>query len=110
MKNAKSGYITEMHEKSPKDSFLAYAAALEQQQAGNRKKAIKIMELLIHNDPNYAEAYYKLGKIYENTNKIEKAIKYYKLGKKVAINTNDLKCLGEITESLLFLTDEEEPW
>ena len=42
--------ITNMHIKSPKDSYLAFAAALENQMAGNRQKAIQIIEGLISFD------------------------------------------------------------
>lgn len=103
-------FITQMHEKNPKDSYLAFAAAVEQQGAGNRKKAIHIIEQLILNDPEYTDAYFKLGKMYENSNKIKKAIHTYHTGKAVATKNNDQKSLGEITEALMFLDEEEGNW
>ena len=73
MDQSRLDLITGMHLKSPKDSYLAFAAAVENQLAGNREKAIDIIERLIVHDPEYSEAYYKLGKMYENANKTKKA-------------------------------------
>jgi len=103
-------FINQMHEKNPKDSYLAFAAAVEHQQAGNRKRAINIIENLIINDPEYTDAYFKLGKMYENDKKLKKAIQTYHAGKIVATKNKDLKSLGEITEALMFLDEEEGNW
>ena len=102
--------ITSMHSKNPKDSYLAFAAAVENQMAGNRKKAIRIIEQLITTDPDYAQAYYKLGKMYENDKKIKKAVSVYHEGKKIALKVKDEKSLGEISEALMFLDAEDDNW
>ena len=108
MKESRLDLVTSMHTKNPKDSYLAFAAAIENQTAGNPKKAMQIIEKLIEYDPDYAEAYYKLGKMYEEANKTKKAITTYLTGKEVATKNNDEKTLGEISEALMFLDDEEE--
>lgn len=110
MDQSRLDFITDMHKKNPKDSYLAFAAAVEQQMAGNREKAITIIENLIDNDPNYTDAYYKLGKMYENSNNIKKAVSAYHAGKKVATKNKDEKSLGEITEALMFMDEEEGNW
>lgn len=102
--------VTDLHKKSPKDSYLAFAAAVENQLAGHPQKAIEIIEKLIVNDPEYVDAYYKLGKLYENDKKLKKAVQAYHAGKRVASKKNDQKSLGEITEALMFLDDEEGNW
>ena len=99
--------ITNMHIKSPKDSYLAFAAAVENQMAGNRQKAIQIIEGLISFDPDYSQAYYRLGKMYENSKKLKKAISTYHIGQKIAFKMKDEKSIGEITEALMLLDAEE---
>ena len=99
-------FVTQMHKKNPQDSFLAFAAAVENQMAGNRKRAMEICEDIIDHDPEYVDAYYKLGKMFENSNNFEKAIKAYRQGIEVARKMKNEKCLGELSEALMLLGDE----
>jgi len=99
-----------MYKKNPTDSFLAFAAAVEHNMAGNRKRAIEICESIIEEDPAYVDAYYKLGKIFENSNQKDKAISSYRAGKVIASKTNNQKSMGELTEALMFLDEEEGNW
>jgi tetratricopeptide (TPR) repeat protein len=110
MEQSRIDFITDMHLKSPKDSYLAFAAAVEHQLAGNRQRAIDIIENLIENDPDYTDAYFRLGKMYENSNRVKKAVSTYHAGKKIATKHNDEKSLGEITEALMFMDEEEGNW
>lgn len=110
MEQSRLDLITNMHIKSPKDSYLAFAAAVENQMAGNRQKAIQIIERLISFDPDYSQAYSKLGKMYENGKKTDKAISTYLKGKKIAFKMKDEKSIGEISEALMFLGAEEGSW
>lgn len=110
MEQNRIDFITEMHLKNPKDSYLAFAAAVEHQMAGNRQKAIYIIENLIINDPDYTDAYFKLGKMYENSNRLKKAVNIYHAGKKIATKHKDEKSLGELTEALMFIDEEEGNW
>ena len=57
--------IETMLETNPKDSFLHYAAALEHQKNGEITTAIKIIQKIIKNDPEYLASYYQLGKMLE---------------------------------------------
>lgn len=102
--------VLEMLEKDPNDNFLIYAAALEYKKEGNEKKAAVHLEKLINNFPDYLAAYYTLGKIYENTGEVEKAITTYKKGKEVAKKQKDEKTIGELTEALMLLDEEEDNW
>ena len=107
MQDKNQDFITEMYTKNPTDSYLAFAAAVENQMAGNRQKAIKIIENLISTDPNFTNSYYKLGKMYENSNKLKKAVNVYHAGKIIATKNKDEKSLGELTEALMFIDEEE---
>lgn len=91
----------------PKDSFLKYALALEHEKSGELKMATKIIENLIAQDPNYLGAYYKLGQLYEQNQKFDRAIKIYNKGIQLADEKNDNKCKGELEEALWLI--EEEP-
>ena len=100
--------IETMLESNPKDSFLHYAAALEHQKNGEITNAIKIIQKIIKNDPDYLASYYQLGKMLEERNKVEEAVEVYKAGKSVARKQNDMKTLGELSEALMLLDVYEE--
>lgn len=89
----------------PKDSFLCYALALEHEKESQTKEAIDIIEELVRNDPNYLGAYYKLGQLYEQLNKAEKAIDIYQTGIKLANEKKDNKTKGELEEALWLIED-----
>ena len=94
-------------EKEPNDSFLNYALALEYHKAGDTLKAIELIVQLIARDEKYLGAYYQLGKLYEEQNKLTDAIAIYKKGKAIAAQLNDRKTLGELSEALLMIDEEE---
>ena len=95
--------IETMLETNPKDSFLHYAAALEHQKNGDIVGAIKIIQKIIKNDPDYLASYYQLGKMLEEKGKIDEAVSVYKSGKSVAKKQSDMKTLGELSEALMLL-------
>ena len=100
--------IEVMLETNPTDSFLHYAAALEHQKNGDIPSAIKILQKIIKNDPEYLASYYQLGKMLEDKNKHEEAVEVYKAGKSVAKKQNDMKTLGELAEALMLLDVYED--
>ncbi len=97
-----------MLETNPRDSFLHYAAALEHQKNGDLNGAIKIMQKIVKNDPDYLASYYQLGKMLEEKNKAEEAVEVYKSGKSIARKQNDMKTLGELAEALMLLDVYED--
>ncbi len=99
--------ISEMLEKNPDDTFLNYAAALEYKKDNAPKKAISIFKKIIDMDPDYLATYYQLGKLLEDAGKTEEAIKIYRKGHKLAREKKDVKAMGELSEALLILGDEE---
>lgn len=100
--------IESMLETNPKDSFLQYAAALEYQKNGDINGAIKSIQKLIKNDPEYLASYYQLGKLLEEKGKTAEAISIYKSGKSVAKKQSDMKTLGELSEALMLLDVYED--
>ncbi|HBH07537.1 MAG TPA: hypothetical protein DDX92_13140 [Flavobacteriales bacterium] len=102
--------IEEMRKKNPEDSFLAYAAALEYNKLGEKNEAISIIEALLKRDPQYLSAYYQLGRIYEETDQHKKAVSVYKEGKEIARKRHDQKAIGELSEALMLLDEEEGNW
>jgi len=101
--------IEDMLESNPDDSFLQYAVALEYHKLEQLDKAIECIESLLKQDKSYLGAYYKLGKIYEEKDQVDKAITVYKSGTIVAREQKDQKTLGELSEALMILgADEDE--
>jgi predicted Zn-dependent protease len=106
--NKRIGMLQQMLDKEPHDPFLNYAIALEYAAIGEDKEAIRIIEALLNLDPGYLAGYYQLGKLYELQNETEKAIEVYKKGREVALQTQNLKTLGELNEALLMLDAEDD--
>lgn len=100
--------IQQMLETNPDDSFLQYAAALEYKKNGKSDDSIKILVSIINNDPEYLASYYQLGKLLEEKGSFDEAINYYRLGKEVAKKQGDTKTLGELSEALMILDEDEE--
>ncbi|MEQ8908889.1 MAG: tetratricopeptide repeat protein [Vicingaceae bacterium] len=98
--------IKKMLKTDPKDSFLTYALALEYEKAKAPKEAIKIIESLIQDDPDYLGAYYKLGQLYEGQDKLAKARKIYATGIGLADEKQDNKAKGELEEALWLIEEE----
>ena len=98
--------IEEMLATNNEDPFLNYAAALEYNKLGERKKAIKILEGIIKVTPDYLGGYYQLGKLFEEENKNKKAIAVYKKGRKIATVQQNQKTLGELNEALMLIDDD----
>jgi tetratricopeptide (TPR) repeat protein len=88
------------------DPFLNYAAALEYAKLGEKSTSIKLLEGIVKNNPEYLGAYYQLGKLLEEQDQMEKAIKIYRSGCKVALEQNNQKTLGELTEALMLVDDD----
>jgi len=106
MSNKRLKLIEEMLSSNKDDQFLNYAAALEYKKIGENNRSIELLERIISSDASYIAAYYQLGKLYEEADKIEDAIKVYRQGIKEAHEKNDMKTLGELTEALMIIDDE----
>ncbi|UTW61393.1 hypothetical protein KFE98_15425 [bacterium SCSIO 12741] len=98
--------IEEMLSTNSDDPFLNYAAALEYHKFGARDKAVEILKGIVQNHETYLGAYYRLGKLLEEDNELEEAIKVYRKGREIALQQNNQKTLGELTEALMLIDDE----
>ncbi len=84
---------------------MNYALALEFGKENNFRKAIELIETLLIRDENYLGAYYRLGKYYEQTGNVEKAIATYNKGIAIAKKQNNRKTLGELNEAMMMLEE-----
>lgn len=98
--------IEEMLASHADDPFLNYAAALEFKKQGNPNRSISILEDVVKKNKEYLGAYFQLGKLYEESNKLAKARTTYRKGREVAKKLNDVKTLGELTEALLLIDED----
>ncbi len=111
MKQDRQALIQEMLKTNPNDPFLIYAAALEYKKSGDPLKSIELMTKLYNEQPEYLATYYQLGKLLEEQNEMEKAIKTYKAGREVAKAQKDRKTLSELSEALMILDEDDgEVW
>lgn len=99
--------IEEMLESDPKDPFLIYAAALEYEKSGKITESIRRLEQLHISHPDYLATYYRLGQLYESIAEINKALEIYRSGQEIARAQHDRKTLGELSEAIQLLEDED---
>lgn len=100
--------IDEMLVTNPDDPFLQYASALEYRKIGDTSKAIELLESLQSKNADYLGTYYQLGKLYEDSGESEKALAVYREGRDVAKKQSDQKTLGELSEALMLLEDDDD--
>ena len=94
-----------MLEKEPNDDFLNYALAVELEASGNLEEAINQLQKLLNRNAEYLGAYYKLGKLLEESGQGEKALKIYEDGLALANKQNNKKAAGELSEAIWLLED-----
>ncbi|MCD6068635.1 MAG: hypothetical protein K0S33_3461 [Bacteroidetes bacterium] len=95
--------IREMLEKEPGDDFLNYALAVEWEAAGEPQQAIAQLKKLLERNVEYLGAYYKLGKLLEETGSTEQALEVYNKGLELAQKQNNKKAAGELSEAIWML-------
>jgi tetratricopeptide (TPR) repeat protein len=98
--------LMEWEAQKPDDAFLKFAIAQEYSSAENDEEALRYYAVLIERFPDYLASYYQLGKLYERTGQVDKAIAAYKKGRQVAEAAKDFKTLRELEEALMLLQDE----
>lgn len=87
-------------EKTPEDSFLKHALALEYVKLNKDAEAVKLFEDLLSFDPYYAGSYYHLGKALERTGNREKALAIYQKGMEVAGELKDHHTERELQQAV----------
>lgn len=100
--------LMEMLLKTPDDSFLQHALALEYIKAKELEKALETFEKLLEKDPKYIGSYYHLGGLYELKNDTDAAIRTYKTGIEWCRKQNEIRSMNELKAALNNLVEEEE--
>lgn len=83
-------------EKTPEDSFLKHALALEYVKLNEDEEAIKLFEELLSQHPDYVGSYYHLGKALEKTGNSAKALATYQKGMEIARQSDDRRAASEL--------------
>src|SRR5208337_3143391 len=92
--------LSAMLEKSPGDTFLLYAIALEHRKSGDPDKALQYLDQVIQHDWGYCYAYHQKGQILESRNDVEGARRAYQQGIDAARKKGDAHAQGEIEAAL----------
>lgn len=91
---------------NPNDSFIKFALALELLKKDDVSKARVLFESVLKQDPEYLGVYYHLGKLYENTGRLDDAHTMFSDGLKVARDQNDKRTELELMDALESLNIE----
>ena len=97
--------LTAFLKKSPQDSFLQHALALEYVKLGDDEKAKNLFEAILATDAGYIGTYYHLGKLLERTGNQPQAIETYQKGMVEAKKAGDNHTFNELQaayEDLVF--------
>ncbi len=86
-------------EKTPDDSFLKHALALEYMKLHREEEAIRWFEELLAHDPDYTGSYYHLGKALEKAGNTEKALAVYQKGIETALKLKDSHAAAELQQA-----------
>ncbi len=92
-----------MLEKEPGDDFLNYALAVELEATGKKREAIEQLNKLLAHNADYLGAYYKLGKLWEESGEDARALEVYNKGLELAQRLNNKKAAGELSEAIWML-------
>ena len=91
--------------KTPQDSFLNHALALEYIKLGRDTEAITLFEELLRRDPDYVGSYYHLGAALERTGDPSGALAAYQRGMAVARQQRHNHALSELQQAADALED-----
>ena len=100
----------EFLQNEPNDPFLKYALATEYVRLNQTEEALKYYLDLVDKHTDYIGTYYHLGKLYEQLNKQDDAIKTYEQGIEVGKRIKDQHALSELLGAYNSLRDEMEDW
>lgn len=91
--------------KTPDDSFLNHALALEYIKAGDDNSAKLLFEKVLDKEPGYVGSYYHLGKLLERAGDYEFAILTYEKGMLEAKAAGDRHSYNELQGALEEITE-----
>ena len=98
--------LQDMLKEDSNDIFLQYALGLEYaKEEITFSDAEAQFKLAIQLDENYLAAYYQLGQLYEQWQKVPEALEYYKIGQAKAKTVGNRKSANEFEEAIFLLED-----
>jgi Flp pilus assembly protein TadD len=92
--------LRELLEKSPGDTFLMYAMAMEARKSGNSAEALRLFDQVILHDWGYCYAYHQKGLLLEASGDMEGARAAYRQGIDAAGRKGDAHAREEISAAL----------
>jgi tetratricopeptide (TPR) repeat protein len=84
----------------PSDVFSRFALALEYLKVDDKNNALKQLELLHVEYPDYLATYYQLGKVLESNGQAEAAIRIFEQGKIIAKNQRNQRTYNELNSAI----------
>ena len=85
----------------PTDAFTRFALAQEYRKRGEHDEAVAYLAGLVRDAPEYVGAYYHLGKLYEELERRDDAIRTYEQGVEMARSQRDYHALSELQDALM---------
>jgi tetratricopeptide (TPR) repeat protein len=95
--------LQQLLEKSPNDTFLLYAIAMEHKKSGDTRSSLAYFDKVIHQDPGYCYAYHQKGLLLESAGDAEGAKAAYHQGIAAADKKGDHHAKEEIAAALSML-------
>lgn len=92
--------LKEFLQSNPKDNFLNYALAQEYIGMGKVELAKPILNKLIEESPQYIASYYHYGKLLQQEEKTDDAVKIFEKGISIGKEIKDLHAVKELNDAL----------
>jgi len=96
MQNDRLSKLLDFLEADAADPFVLYAIATEYNALNDEENALHYYLRLTAEHPGYVGTYYHLGKLYERTGAMDKAISTYQAGMMKAQAKRDMHALSEL--------------
>lgn len=103
MTNSRIERLEQIIVDNPRDTFGLFALAKEYEKAGLLERSVQLFEKLLVVDEEYIGAYYHLGKVYEQSQEVKKALNIYEAGISIAKKLNDMHALSELKNAKMNL-------
>jgi len=95
--------LQKMLEREPNDTFLLYGLAMEHKKAGDKEKALQLLEKVVELDPGHGYAFFQAGQILEGSGDFAGARKAYEGGIVAAKTSGDDHARSELEGALSML-------
>jgi len=96
MQSTRLNKLLTFFEAEPNDPFILYALATEYNSLNDIEKAFFFYLKVVEEHPLYVGTYYHLGKLYEKTGQLEKALDVYQLGLQRSREKGDRHAFSEL--------------